>query len=218
MKVYLTLFCFFCLSFSRAQTVVYDHEHFLIVNENAMVRDISEKSYQESLEDIRTNTDNIGLYLSSLTMLERMVYHSLTQVNAALKDAIQVKIMGRTLERIFGLAEETLDMAAQNPVLLLFAETYIRRTKEKSVALVAEISSFVLAESDQILINPNVRDELLGIIHRELAQISAYLLAVRNAMYWAKSAGVLKSLNPYQQYISDLYLINQIMAHKNLLK
>jgi hypothetical protein len=148
-----------------------------------------------------------------------MVYHSLTQVNGALKDAIQVKIMGRTLERIFGLAGETLEMAAQNPVLLLFSETYIHRTKEKRVALVAEISSFVLAESDQILINPNVRDELLGMIHRELAQISAYLLAVRNAMYWAKSSGALKSLNPYQQYINrDLYLINQIMAYKNLLK
>ncbi|MEX2565728.1 MAG: hypothetical protein WD431_07300, partial [Cyclobacteriaceae bacterium] len=58
-------------SFSiAAQTVVFDKEHFRIINENAAIRNISEMAYQESLDGIRKNTDDIGLNLSSLAMVE----------------------------------------------------------------------------------------------------------------------------------------------------
>ncbi len=131
-------------------------------------------------------------------MVETLILRSLNQINEGLKNAIQVKQIGRTLQRIYVLSDETLGMASQNPVLLLFAETYIRQAKERSVTLVAEVSTFVLSEGENLLINANVRDELLGKIRQEIELIAAYLLTVRNAMYWANINGVLKQLNPYQ--------------------
>lgn len=210
----------FAFSFElAAQTVVFDREHFLIINENAAMRNISEIGYQESLNGIRKNTDDIGLNVSSLAMVKTMILRSLNQVNEGLKDAIQVKQIGKTMKRIYALSDETIAMASQNPVLLLFAETYIRQAKERSFTLVTEVSTFVLAEGENLLINPNVRDELLVKIQMEMELIASYLLAVRNAMYWANINGVLKRLNPYQAYINqNRNLVNQILAHKQLLR
>ncbi len=202
-----------------AQTVVFDREHFLIINENAAMRNISEIGYQESLNGIRKNTEDIGLNVSSLAMVETMILRSLNQVNEGLKDAIQVKQIGRTLQRIYALSDETITMASQNPILLLFAETYIRQAKERSFTLVTEVSTFVLAEGENLLINPNVRDELLGKIQVGMELIASYLLAVRNAMYWANINGILKRLNPYQAYINqNRNLVNQILSQKQLLR
>ncbi len=208
------------LSFGlSAQILVYDRDHFMIVNENAAMRNVSEIGYQESLNGIRQNTDDIGLNVSSLAMVETMILRSLNQVNQGLKDAIQVKQIGRVLQRIYALSDETIILASQNPILLLFAETYIRQAKERSFTLVTEVSSFVLAEGNNLLINPNVRDELLGKIQLEIQLIAAYLLAVRNAMYWANINGVLKRLNPYQAYLNqNRNLVNQILLQKQLLR
>ena len=154
-----------------AQTVVFDREHFLIVNENAAIRNVAEIGYQESLTRIRENTDDIGLNVSSLALVETMIYRSLGQVNEGLKDAIQVKQIGKTLQRIYSLSDETMTIASKNPVLLLFAETYIRQAKERSFLLVSEVSAFVLAEGKNLLINPNVRDQLLVKIQNESEEI-----------------------------------------------
>tara|TARA_R110002096_G_scaffold362893_1_gene556046 strand:+ start:794 stop:1453 length:660 start_codon:yes stop_codon:yes gene_type:complete len=202
-----------------AQTVVFDREHFLIVNENAAIRNVSEIGYQESLTRIRENTDDIGLNVSSLALVETMIYRSLGQVNEVLKDAIQVKQIGETLQRIYSLSDETMTIASKNPVLLLFAETYIRQAKERSFLLVSEVSAFVLAEGKNLLINPNVRDQLLVKIQNEIDLISGYLLAVKKSMYWANINGVIKGLNPYQADIDqNLNLINQILIHKQSLR
>ncbi|MEX2594702.1 MAG: hypothetical protein WD426_18175, partial [Anditalea sp.] len=216
------LLIFFLLAYSiklAAQTVVDDREHFLIINENAAMRSVSEIEYQESLNSIRKNTDDIGLNVSSLAMVETMVLRSLSQVNEGLKDAIQVKQIGRMLQRIYALSDETIHMSSQNPILLLFAETYIHQARERSFNLITEVSTFVLAEGNNLLINPNVRDELLGKIQNEIELIAAYLLAVRNAMYWANINGVLKRLNPYQAYLNqNRNLVNQILLHKQILR
>ena len=191
----------------------------MIVNENAAIRNVAEIGYQESLTRIRENTDDIGLNVSSLALVETMIYRSLGQVNEGLKDAIQVKQIGKTLQRIYSLSDETMTIASKNPVLLLFAETYIRQAKERSFLLVSEVSAFVLAEGKNLLINPNVRDQLLVKIQNEIDLIASYLLAVKKSMYWANVNGVLKKLNPYQVDIDqNLNLINQILIHKQSLR
>ncbi|WP_158856370.1 hypothetical protein [Lunatibacter salilacus] len=202
-----------------AQTTVFDRDHLFIVNDNAFMRNVSEMGYQESLDGIRQNTDDIGLNTTTLAMVEKLILKSLNEVNEGLKNAIQVKQIGRTLQRIYVLSDETLVMSSQNPVLLLFAETYIKQAKERSLTLITEVSTFVLSEGENLLINGNVRDELLVKIRQEIELIAAYLLAVRNAMYWANINGVLKQLNPYQTYINqNLNLADQILRQKRILQ
>ena len=219
MKPWLFIILAFYTTQLPAQTVVFDSNHFRIVNENGAMRNSSEMMYQQSLEGIIQNTDDIEVNTASLAMLQTIIHRSLSEVNEALKDAIQVKFIGQLFQMIHTNSNEVLDMASQDPILLLFAEEYISRAKERSISLVTEVSGFILNRENNLLINHNVRDELLSKVRTELQLINGYMLTVKNSMFWAKMNGVLKGLNPYQAYINqDINLINRILIQKEILE
>ena len=105
-----------------------------------------------------------------------------------------------------------------NPILFLFIEEYTGQAKTRSIKLATEVSSLILKEGDNLLMNYNVRDELLDSVQKELQVILALVLAAKNSIYWAKTNGVIRSLNPYQAYINrDLGLINEIIIKQKIL-
>lgn len=219
MKSWLFIILAFYTTQLPAQTVVFDRNHFRIVNENGGMRNSSELLYQQSLEGIKKNTDDIGVNTASLAMLQTIIHRSLTEVNETLKDAIQVKYIGQLFQMIHTNSNEVLGMASQDPVLLLFAEEYISQAKERSISLVTEVSGFILNRESNLLINHNVRDELLSKVRTELQLINGYMLTIKNSMYWAKMNGVLKKLNPYQAYINQVInLVNRILIQKAILE
>lgn len=214
------LFYLMCLAGFRAncQTVVFDQNHFTIVNANAAMRNVSEIGYHQTLDIIKQNTDDIILNSSSLAMVQTMIVRSLTHINEGFKDAIQVKMMAETVSDISTLSSETFQLAEGNPILFLFAEEYTGLAKARSLKLVTEVSTLILQEGDNLLMNYNVRDELLNSVQKELQVILALVLAAKNSIYWAKTNGIIRSLNPYQSYINqDMGLVNEIIRkHKTL--
>src|SRR5690606_13543234 len=99
--------------------------------------------------------------LASLTLAETVWFKSLGKVDQAMINSIQVKHILNLLSSVQAEGAEVLAVAEDDPSLLLFAEQYVRQAREKGVALVNQLSSFVLQEGNNILINYNVRDELL---------------------------------------------------------
>ncbi|GMQ28045.1 hypothetical protein [Algoriphagus confluentis] len=218
MKALLFLVLFLGTIQAFSQTVVFDRNHFAIVNANAAVRNASEIGYHQSLDVIRQNTDDILLNSSSLAMVQTMIVRSLTQINEGFKDAIQVKMMAETVSDISTLSSEAFQLAKGNPILFLFVEEYTGQAKARSLKLVTEVSSLILKEGDNLLMNYNVRDELLNSVQKELQIILALVLAAKNSIYWAKTNGIIRSLNPYQSYINqDLGLINEIIIKQKML-
>lgn len=218
MKDLLLLFMCFVAAESNAQTVVFDKDHFSIVNANAAVRNASEIGYHQTLDIIRQNTDDIILNSSSLALVQTMIVNSLTQINEGFKDAIQVRMIAKTVLDISSISEEAFRLASDNPILFLFVEEYTAQAKSRSLNLATEVSSLILKEGDNLLMNYNIRDELLDSVQKELQVILALVLAAKNSIYWAKTNGVIRSLNPYQTYINhDLGLINEIIIKHKIL-
>ena len=214
------LFFLLCLVGFRAnsQTVVFDKNHFTIVNANAAMRNASEIGYHQTLDIIKQNTDDIILNSSSLAMVQTMIVNSLTQVNEGFKDAIQVKMIAETVLDVSSVSAEAFQLASDNPILFLFVEEYTAQAKTRSIQLVSEVSSLILKEGDNLLMNYNVRDELLKTVQKELQVILALVLSARNSIFWAKTNGIIKSLNPYQSYVNkDLALINEIIIKQKIL-
>jgi hypothetical protein len=201
-----------------SQTLVFDKNHFITVNANASVRNVSEIGYHKTLDIIRQNTDDIILNSSSLAMVQTMIVNSLTQVNEGFKDAIQVKMIAEAVLDISSVSAEAFQLAAGNPVLFLFAEEYTAQAKTRSIKLVTEVSSLILKEGDNLLMNYNVRDELLNSVQKELQVILALVLSAKNSIYWAKTNGLIRSLNPFQSYLNrDLGLINELIIKQKIL-
>lgn len=218
MKYLLLLFSCFVVVESSGQTVVFDKAHFSIVNANAAVRNASEIGYHQTLDIIRQNTDDIILNSSSLALVQTMIVNSLTQINEGFKDAIQVRMIAETVLDISSISAEAFRLAADNPILFLFVEEYTVQVKNRSLNLATEVSSLILKEGDNLLMNYNVRDELLDSVQKELQVILALVIAAKNSIYWAKTNGIIRSLNPYQAYINrDLGLINEIIIKQKIL-
>lgn len=216
------LFFFFLLIVTEesfSQTVVFDKNHFTIVNANAAMRNVSEIGYHQTLDIIKQNTDDIILNSSSLAMVQTMIVNSLTQVNEGFKDAIQLKMIAETVLDVSSVSAEAFQLASDNPILFLFVEEYTAQAKTRSIQLVSEVSSLILKEGDNLLMNYNIRDELLNTVQKELQVILALVLSARNSIYWAKTNGVIRSLNPYQSYVNkDLGLIHEINIKMKILK
>ena len=218
MKNLFFLFMCFGAVESYSQTMVFDKAHFSIVNANAAVRNVSEIGYHQTLDIIRQNTDDIILNSSSLALVQTMIVNSLTQINEGFKDAIQVRMIAETVLDISSISAEAFQLAADNPILFLFVEEYTFQAKKRSLNLATEVSSLILKEGDNLLMNYNVRDELLNSVQKELQVILGLVLAAKNSIYWAKTNGIIRSLNPYQAYINrDLGLVNEIIIKQKIL-
>src|SRR5690606_2872737 len=157
--------------------------------------------------------------MAALALAETVWFKSLGEVDKAFENSIQVKQILNLLSSVQAEGAEVLAIAEDDPSLLLFAEQYIRQAREKGVALVNQLSSFVLQEGNDILINYNVRDELLTEILKSLREVYGQLLAINQSMYWTKIHGKLKSLNPYQHYVNqDIALVEKVISGKTILK
>jgi hypothetical protein len=220
MKRILILIAFLLiLKDSYGQRVVFDKGHLDIVNSNAATRLAGELSYHASLEQIRKNTDDIAINLASVSLVQTMIHRSLTEVNEALKDAIQVKQMAYLINDIYRYSGEAIELAKGNPELMLFAEASTQQLKYRGIKILAEVSSVVLQQKEDVLMNYNVRDELIRKVLDELRIMNALIYGIRQNMYWAKARGVIKSINPYRQYIDkDLAIMDDILRKRQIIK
>lgn len=203
----------------KCQTVVFDRDHFAIVNENGVVRTSAEYTYASYLNTIKNNLADINLNLGSVMLVQSIILSSLRQVDEGLKSAIAVKQIGSLVAEIYIESTEMVDMAKSDPHLLLFAEGVASQAKDRGVKLAQEVSAFVLREGENVLMDFERRDALLKKITLELRVIRALVFSMKKSMYWAKMNGLFRSINPYQGFINqDLRLSNDILFKSKLLK
>lgn len=213
--------CCFWLSTldSIAQRVVFDRNHFAIVNENGAVRSAAESTHNSYLGTIKNRLDDITLNISSVVMVQHLIHSSLTQVNQALRSGIAIRQIGQISSEIIQESNLMIQTASGAPHLLLFAEDVARQMKDRGVRLVSEVSAFVLKEGENVLMDYEKRDALLRKIILELRVMRALAYSMQRSMYWAKINGVLKTANPYRDFINrDTRLVNDILYKYNLLK
>lgn len=202
-----------------AQVVVFDPRHFAIVNENGAVRLVAENTHNNYLKTINNRLDDINLNISSVVMVQTLIHNSLTQVNQALKSGLTVIQIGQISNEIIQESNDMIAIARSNPVLLLFAEDVARQMKLRGVNLVSEVSGFILKEGDNVLMDFEKRDALLRKVILELRVMRALCYSMSRSMYWAKMNGVLKTANPFRDFINqDTRLVNDILFNYQILK
>lgn len=218
-KLLLPLLLWACLLRGFAQTVVFDPGHFAIVNENSVVRLSAENTHNNYLGTINKRLDDINVNVSSVVMVQTLIRNSLTQVNQALKSGLTAVQIGQISQEIILESNNMIAIAQTNPVLLLFAEDVARQLKSRGINLVSEVSGFILKEGDNVLMDFEKRDALLRKVVLELKVMRALCYSMSRSMYWAKVNGVLKTANPYRDFINrDTRLASDILFKYQILK
>lgn len=202
-----------------AQRVVFDRNHFNIVNENGAVRSAAENTHQNYLSSINNKLSDINLNISSVVLVQTLIFNSLTQVNQALRSGIALRQIGEIGNEIISESNSMIQTAASEPYLLLFAEDVATQTKNRGIRLVSEVSSFVLKNGENVLMDYEKRDALLRKIILELRVMRTLVYSMQRAMYWAKVNGILKTVNPYRNFINqDRRLVDDILFKYEIIK
>jgi hypothetical protein len=219
MKKLVSVLIGLCLGFSAfAQEMVFDAQHFLTVEENQAVRMSAESTHQQYLGRINDNVNTVNTNVSSVVAAQTLIYNALANVNSALKDGLMVKNITRTTTDILYYMDQAIQMAKEDPVLLLVAQNIQKEFGPKATAMVSDISGFILKSDGNVLADYNGRDQLLRKVVQQLQILDGMAYGAWKTMYWAKERGVLKTLNPFAAYINkDAAFAKQIIQNTKYL-
>jgi len=208
----------FCLS-AFCQEYVIDPKYLESVEANQAVRMSAEQTHNQYLGKINNNIDGLNTNVGSVVLAQTIIYNGLANVNSALKDGLAVKNMAVITADMISYLKQCLALAKAQPYLLLFASGIENEMQQRSAALVADVSAYVLKEGSNVLADYNSRDQLLKKVTQQLQILDALAYDAWRAMFWAKERGILASVNPWQNYINkDRLFVQQIIGNAKYLQ
>ena len=211
------IFCFRHAGF--AQEYVIDVQHAVAVTENGVVRSSAESAHAQYLSRINNNLNDLNTNVGSVVLAQNMIWNALSNVNSALKNGLEVRYMSVIIADMTGYINQSLSLARSDPALLLFAESISAEMKIRALALVTDVSGFILKEGDNVLADYAARDDLLRKVTRQLQILDGLAYGAWKAMFWAKQRGIIASLNPFAGYISrDRALVEHIIQNARYLR
>lgn len=217
MNYFLFLLMVLCFKFSAGQgyvTIISDTKHLAIVNENGAARLASESTHNSMLKQINRNLDDINLNLSSLIVVQQVIYRSLYEVSNALRTGRSVRQVSSLIAEIINQSKSLVDISKNEPWLLLVAEGTANQIKQRGINLAAEVSDFVLREGKNVLMDFEKRDFLLRKIIIELKVMRALLFSMERSIYWSKINGVIKTVNPFKDFVNkDVRKADEILRN-----
>lgn len=210
----------FCFKLSAsAQQYVLDEKYLVSVEANQAVRMSAEQTHNQYLGKINNNIEDLNTNVGSVVLAQSIIYNGLSNVNSALKDGLEVKYMATITADMISYLNQALALGKTDPFLLLFATNIANEMKVRSVALVSEVSAYVLKSGDNILADYNGRDQLLKKVTNTLQILDGLAYGAWRAMFWAKQRGIIASINPWQDFINkDKYFVQQIITNAKYLK
>jgi hypothetical protein len=202
-----------------AQEVLIDPGHFQAAFDNGVVRSGAEVAHQQYLTGISQDIDNLNINTGAVVLAQNMIYQGLSNVNSALKNGLEVKNMTMVVADMTGYIAQALDLARSDPYLLVFARQISADMKSRALALVNDVSSYVLKSGGNMLADFNARDQLLHKIIQQLQLLDGLAYGAWKAMYWAKERGFIASATPFANYINrDKAYVLQIIQNAKYLK
>ncbi|MFC3560177.1 hypothetical protein [Pedobacter jamesrossensis] len=212
-KIFLLAAFLSLLNCARAQQIIFDREHFSIVNQNGLVRLSAELALQSNYDRIKAGLNDIEINIGSLVLTEQLIFSSLTQVDQGLKSGLMAQDIAALLAEIYQQSSELVSYASTRPELLLFAERFAQQLKTRGINLLTQVSENILAEKADLLMNAEKRDALLRKISLELRLIRSLVFSMRKSMFWAAQRSLLYQLNPFKDFLNiDKRMVEQIIS------
>lgn len=152
--------------------------------------------------------------LTIVNTMQDKIYKGLSEVSSILTNLSNVQEIARMATAISGDLNEVMDLAGENPALLLFAERNATMFQQRATSLALEVSSFVLKGGENNLMGAGERSKLINQILTEMVILRSHTYGMYRAMYFAQMKGFVRALNPFQGYINLDIQVAQDIARK----
>ncbi len=172
------------------------------------------KSTNERLTLIERGQLAITGNLTIVNTMQDKIYKGLSEVSSILTNLSNVQEIARMATAISGDLNDVMELAGENPALLLFAERNATLFQQRATSLAVEVSSFVLKGGENNLMDAGERSKLINQILTEMVILRSYTYGMYRSMYFAQMKGFVKALNPFQGYINVDIQLAQDIARK----
>ncbi|MEB2774577.1 hypothetical protein SYJ56_04625 [Algoriphagus sp. D3-2-R+10] len=209
------LIVFLILSVSSfGQTVYVDPAVSAATAAHSVIIDTQLKATNERLTLIERGQLAITGNLTIVNTMQDKIYKGLSEVSSILTNLSNVQEIARMATAISGDLNDVMDLAGENPALLLFVERNATMFQQRATSLAVEVSSFVLKGGENNLMNAGERSKLVNQILTEMVILRSYTYGMYRSMYFAQMKGFVKALNPFQGYINVDIQLAQDIARK----
>lgn len=152
--------------------------------------------------------------LTIVNTMQDKIYKGLSEVSSILTNLSNVQEIARIATGISSDLSQVMDLAGENPALLLFAERNASLFQQRATSLALEVSSFVLKGGENNLMDAGERSKLINQILTEMVILRSYSYGMYRSMYFAQMKGFVRALNPFQGYINVDIQLAQDIARK----
>jgi hypothetical protein len=196
------------------QTVYVDPAVSAATAAHSAIIDSQLKATNERLTLIERGQLAVTGNLTVVNTMQDKIYKGLSEVSSILTNLSNVQEIARMATAISGDLNEVLELAGENPALLLFAERNATLFQQRATSLALEVSSFVLKGGENNLMDAGERSKLINQILTEMVILRSHTYGMYRAMYFAQMKGFVKALNPFQGYINLDIQVAQDIARK----
>jgi hypothetical protein len=196
------------------QTVYVDPAVSAATAAHSAIIDSQLKATNERLTLIERGQLAVSGNLTIVNTMQDKIYKGLSEVSSILTNLSNVQEIARMATAISGDLNEVMELAGENPALLLFAERNATLFQQRATSLALEVSSFVLKGGENNLMDAGERSKLINQILTEMVILRSHTYGMYRAMYFAQMKGFVKALNPFQGYINLDIQVAQDIARK----
>jgi hypothetical protein len=186
---------------------------------NILHRSAAEATHNQDLGNINNRLDDINTDVGAVVLAQTIIYNALSNVNSALKNGMALRNMYVLTNDMVSHLNQCLELAKQQPYLLLFASGIENEMQTRAITLLDDVSGYILKEGNNVLADFNSRDQLLKKVTDQLHILDGLAYGAWRTMFWANQRGIIASVNPYQNWINhDKNFVAQIIGNAKYLK
>jgi hypothetical protein len=200
-----------------AQTFVVNNERLVQIAQNYTYRTSVSASKGSLINSMDDNLNDVNAETAKFLIVKQHIFESLKNVNSALENSKQVIQMAQYVEQIVEFNTLSIEIAVDNPQLLLFTQGRINYMTEELAEMANSLYDIVLEENNELLMNYQARQSIINAIRNRL-------LIVRGMSRGLLSLLKFRASNTTTENILDTWfpeeqlLINNIMGNWNGIK
>lgn len=211
-KVLITSFLLFKVAAASAQQIVINDKLLTQITVNHGVRMASEETFLDSYKKQNEFYNDIKNKTAQVIAIQEYIYQQLKNVNSALTQSKKLVYLYQYLGKIITNSNKMMNLTAQHPEYAALVSKYYVEIGQQVIKIQAEVTSDVLNENKDFLMDSMDREMLIEKIFTRVRNINGNLLYIIMRLENAKKIPYLYQVPVLRNYINiDKALVGDIM-------
>lgn len=190
----------------------------LQLTENQGVRILSNEAFRKSYDKQRKLYEDANEKMTQVVAIHEYIYQNLANINSAIRNGKQLVYFYQYCEKIVTHSQEMLKLSTQHPEYAILLTKYYNQIIQESILLKQEVTSDIMNENKDFLMNTYDRDILIEKMLARARAIDGWILYINIMLKTGKNRPYIEQIPILQDYVNlDKILVQDIITkYKNI--